>query len=77
MPVIVRCLDVGKAGAAVAYEAAAGSKLLCKIAEELTANRVGVPGAAIEKDLGESLFALLVRQPVDDTARVLAVKAAS
>ncbi len=44
VPVIFQCLDVSKVGAAIAYEAAAGSKLLCKIAEELTANRVS--GAA-------------------------------
>ena len=76
--VIVRCLDVSKAGAAVAYEVAASRKLPSKIAEELTANRVGVPGAAgtVEKDLGETLCAILVRQPVENDARVLAVEAA-
>jgi len=72
-------LDVSKAGATVAYDVAAGNKLPCKIAEELPANRVGVSGAAgaVEKDLGEALCAILVRQPMENDARVLAVEAAS
>ena len=79
MPVVVRCLDVRKAGTAVAYEVAATGKVSGKIAKELPTNRVDVPGAAraVEKSLGESLCAVLIRQPVDNDARVLAVKAAS
>ena len=44
-----------------------------KIAEELPANRVGVSGAAgaIEKELGEALCAILVRQLMENDARVL------
>lgn len=79
MPVLIRRLDVRKARVAVAYAMGAHCQLSRQVAKEFAANDVRVSGAAstVQKGLRETLSAVLVRQPVDDDAGVLAVETPS
>ena len=76
MPVLIRRLDVCKARIPVADAMGAHCQRSWQVAKEFAANNVCVPGAAstVQKGLSETLSAVLVRQPVDDDAGVLAVE---
>lgn len=79
VPVLIRRLDVCKARVAVADPVTAHRQLPREITEELAAHEICVPGAAgtIQKNLCKTLCAVLVRQPMDDDAGVLAVETPS